>query len=167
MSIRSNIRRDTFARLYVHGDVTHDLRPGNGSKSAEIAGYAPKTARQTATFLLSIPYVQERIKSLISEQEQLAQWNLERSSKVSLNEFERLKERTPGVAYKYKENLDHLHGLLIQRQESTKRTLNIDIALTTEQLAKSTKEEIAAKLGEMLRASNESRLEITQAEVVT
>ncbi|WP_238368273.1 terminase small subunit [Mesobacterium pallidum] len=60
MPALTNVRHEKFARAYVVD--------GNGRKAATSAGYAPKTAEVTASKLLRIAKVSERIVELREEQ---------------------------------------------------------------------------------------------------
>ena len=58
------IKEKAFCREYA--------KTGNGQKSATKAGYAEKTARQTASQLLTKPYIKEEIGRLMQKKEEKA-----------------------------------------------------------------------------------------------
>lgn len=76
--LKLTIKEEKFCLEYVKG--------GNGSKAASLAGYAPKTARITASKLLTKPNIIERIQEL---KENIAE-TLELNAVMIAAEFKKL-----------------------------------------------------------------------------
>ena len=93
------------------------LEEGNGTKAAILAGYSPKTAYSIASENLRKPEIEQAIEQKKAELSQKVDWTMERSAREAEAEFQRLRQERPDTAYKYKENLDKLHGLLVDRSQ--------------------------------------------------
>lgn len=115
-------RRSQFVSEYCASVYLKD-----GATLAEIAvraGYSPNGASVHATRTLQDPRIQASIKAKMARITTKTEWTLERSARVAVEEFERLRETRPEVAFRYKTNLDQLHGLLIERTVAEVHTID-------------------------------------------
>ena len=105
------IKEKAFCREYA--------KTGNGQQSATKAGYAEKTARQTASQLLTKPYIKEEIGRLMQKKEE----------KAIMTSQEVMQMFTDIAQGKIKDQfgLDaSLNDRLKALQELAKRTIDID-----------------------------------------
>lgn len=105
------IKEKAFCREYA--------KTGNGQQSATKAGYAEKTARQTASQLLTKPYIKEEIGRLMEKKEEKAI-----ADGVDVMTF---LTKVMNGEIKDQFNLDaSLNDRLKAAQELAKRTVDID-----------------------------------------
>ena len=105
------IKEKAFCREYV--------KTGNGQQSATKAGYAEKSARQTANHLLTKPYIKEEIGRLMDKKEEKAI-----ADGVDVMTF---LTKVMNGEIKDQFNLDaSLNDRLKAAQELAKRTVDID-----------------------------------------
>ena len=91
----------------------------NRTKSMSAAGYLVKG--NDADSIVKSPkfaYVVSKMRSIlaITPAKEIG-WTIEKSIEVAQTEMERWKEKRPEIAFKYKENLDKLNGLLWEKRE--------------------------------------------------
>lgn len=146
LSKQRNIRREKFVDFYVE--------TGNATEAARRAGYSEHTANEQGARLLAIANIQAAIEEKRRILSELNNWNLQTSSKEAINQYMALQAKNPGIAYKYKENLDKLHGLLIEHQiQEQKQTLpNIRKMVETGEISPA---ELQGVLLEHLRVSSQ------------
>lgn len=91
-----------FCELYVAGDGTGSGAL-NGALAAEQAGYAKRSARQTAYILLGLAPVQERIQTLMDERSVRTQINADYVLGTIKEAVERCMQRAPVMVRRGKE----------------------------------------------------------------
>jgi len=110
------------ARLFQQSFATEYLKTGlNGTEAYQrLRPHVTRgTARVEAVRILANPNTRQEIERIMTENGQEIEWNQNSSAKVAKTEFDRLKEENPTVAFRYKENLDKLFGLMVDRVETT------------------------------------------------
>jgi hypothetical protein len=114
---QNNSFQARFLDEYVRAQVS-----GESLTLAEIgirAGYSAKSAYSQASRLLKNVEIQKAISDKLARLSLKIQWNLARSLREGISQYELLKNGTAqekGIAFKYKEETDRIMGLLVERK---------------------------------------------------
>ena len=112
----------------------------NGAQAAIRAGYAPGSAKVTASRLLTDANVRERVDQLIVEHRERIEVSVDSLSKLFIDDRQLAHDnKQAGAAVSATEKLAKLHGLMSER-------LKVDVNVTTGQM---TSAEVEAELDEI------------------
>jgi len=107
----------------------------NATNAAKIAGYSEKTAYSIGQRLLKNVEIKQELEAKTERLNVKTEWTKEISVNEAKSQYERWKEERPEIAHKYKENLDRLNGLLVERKEvnsTIKQVRDIDTSRLTD-----------------------------------
>lgn len=128
---------------------------------ARDVGITGKNPRTNLYQSIHSDYVQDEIKRNLAEN---GKWTLERSQKEALKQYENLSKSKnsaeKAIAYRYKENLDKISGLMIEKVDLTSRTDEKELIEKAENWLKTVKDEVkidaeGVELGEPIQVNDE------------